>query len=99
MKKNLMFCCFLFAALVVSAQTEEKKWNIGVHGGLSQYNGDIGNGFYNSDQASYGFAGLSMSRYLSKHFDATIFFTRGEVGYINHNAVGTESKPNNFLIR
>src|SRR6187431_3302246 len=99
MKKNLLFCCLFFAALVSTAQSEEKKWNIGFHGGLTQYKGDIGNDFYRSDQASYGFAGLSVSRYLGKHFDASIFFTRGEVGYMDHNTVPTESKPNTFLIR
>ncbi len=85
---------FMFGAF---AQTDEKKWNFGLHGGLVQYNGDLGQGFYQTDQAAYGFGALSISRYLGKHFDASLFFTRGETGYIAHGV--TDAVPNNFLVR
>jgi len=97
MKKILLWsvCLLMYSA---SAQTDEKKWNIGLHGGLAQYRGDIGNGFFNTDQASYGFGGLSLSRYISRHFDASIFFSRGELGYNNFdNKIA--GKPSHFLVR
>ncbi|MBC7495243.1 MAG: hypothetical protein H7221_09570, partial [Flavobacterium sp.] len=47
MKKLILVLCicleFTFSA---NAQTDEKKWNIGLHGGLTQYNGDLGRDWY-----------------------------------------------------
>ena len=99
MKKILLICTIGLSAISTYSQNEEKKLSVGAHGGLIQYSGDIGNDFYRSDQAFYGFAGLSVNRYLGKHFDASLLFTRGEVGYIDHNTVNTLEKPNNFLVR
>jgi OmpA-OmpF porin, OOP family len=100
MKKILLLfaCCFI--AIHTFSQTDEKKWNFGLHGGLMQYSGDLGQGFYKTDQAAYGFAGVSFSRYLGRHFDASMFFTRGEFGYIQQNQPLNElGNPNNFLVR
>src|SRR5690606_18450112 len=97
MKKILLwFICLLFIA--ASAQTDEKKWNVGIHGGLAQYRGDLGNGFFNTDQASYGFAGLSVSAYIARHLDASLFFSRGELGYNNFDNM-IAGRPNHFLVR
>lgn len=65
----------------VGAQTEDEKWNLGIHGGATQYRGDLGNGWYATDQAAYGHVGFSVSRYLSERFDANLYFTRGEAGH------------------
>ena len=54
---------------------------MGFHGGAEQYNGDLGNGFFKTDEALYGFGGLSVSRYLLSHLDLNLFFTKGEMGY------------------
>ncbi|HOZ87633.1 MAG TPA: hypothetical protein PL029_07745, partial [Bacteroidia bacterium] len=100
MKKILLLfaCCFI--AIHTFSQTDEKKWNFGLHGGLMQYSGDLGQGFYKTDQAAYGFAGVSFSRYLGRHFDASLFFTRGEFGYIQRNQPLNElGNPNSFLVR
>lgn len=99
MKKVILICALCIVALSTYAQTDEKKWNIGFHGGLIQYNGDRGQGFYKTDQAAYGFGQISVSRYLSRHFDASVFFTRGELGFIDHNTVATVDAPNSFLVR
>ncbi|MBA2611082.1 MAG: OmpA family protein [Bacteroidetes bacterium] len=99
MKKLLLLCVYCLIAFTTQSQTEEKKWNVGVHGGLIQYSGDIGSDFYKSDQAFYGFAGISASRFLGKHFDVSLGFTRGEVGYIDHTKINTVEIPNNFLVR
>ena len=64
------------------AQTEDAKWNVGIHGGLNSYNGDLGSGFFNTDQAFYGFGGVSVARYLSPHFDVVAQGTFGEVGHV-----------------
>jgi OmpA-OmpF porin, OOP family len=80
MKKIILMSTLYLAALSLFSQTEEKKWNVGFHGGITQYNGDRGMNFYKTDGPAYGFACVSISHYLNDHFDASIFFTRGEVG-------------------
>ena len=67
--------------LTVSAQTEDAKWNFGVHGGWNNYNGDLGNGFFNFDQVSYGFGGVSFARYLTPHIDVVLNGTSGHTGH------------------
>src|SRR5688572_17756263 len=99
MKKVILLLSSCLLAFTASSQTDEKKWNVGLHGGLSEYQGDLGNGFYSTDQASYGFAGLSVSRYLSRHFDASLFFSRGEMGYLDHNKKSAIEDQNHFLLR
>jgi hypothetical protein len=49
--------CFALT-LITNAQTEDKKWNIGLHGGITQYKGDLGSDFYKFDQSWYGFGGI-----------------------------------------
>jgi len=73
MKKLGLFSICLLWALVVDAQTIDKKWNIGLHGGLTQYKGDLGSDFYKTDMAFYGFGGISVSRYIASHFDVNLF--------------------------
>jgi len=79
--KKLLLVMMLFSYITLNAQTADKKWNIGLHGGLEQYNGDIGNGFYATDEPAYGFGGVSFSRYMGKHLDLNLMFTKGELGY------------------
>ncbi|MCW3078493.1 MAG: hypothetical protein JWO32_3102 [Bacteroidetes bacterium] len=82
MKNTLLLsCCFLIAGKI-SAQTIEEKWNVGAHCGITQYSGDLGQGFYSTNQAVYGFAGFSVSRYLTERWDATLLMTSGEAGYL-----------------
>jgi outer membrane protein OmpA-like peptidoglycan-associated protein len=79
MKKLLFICtCLAFTSLTYS-QTEDKKWNFGLHAGSTQYNGDLGNDFYKTNMLQYGFGGLSISRYLSSHLDASLLVTKGTV--------------------
>jgi outer membrane protein OmpA-like peptidoglycan-associated protein len=99
MKKLILLCTYCLLLFNASAQTEEKPWAVGLHGGAIQYSGDLGSSFYTTDQAWYGFAALSVSRYLGKHFDVGLTFTRGEAGFIDHNRIATADQPNNFLLR
>lgn len=100
MKKITMWCAALLLAATSYSQTSDRKWNIGFHGGLTQYNGDRGQHFYATDQAAYGFASVSVSRYLGKHFDASLFLTRGELGNVEPLSPWSPPNDNNhFLIR
>ncbi len=73
------------------AQTDERPWSIGLRGGLNQYNGDRGQGFYQLQQNTYGFAGIQFSRYLSPHFDVAL---TGERGHWSHaEAISSWSTP------
>jgi len=82
MSKRFMFSVGL--AMVIAtlhAQTDERPWSIGLHGGLTQYNGDRGQSFYSLQQNPYGFGGISFSRYLSPHFDVSL---RGQRGHFSN---------------
>lgn len=102
MKKLVLLYTLCLITFAAYAQTEDKKWNLGFYGGITQYNGDKGMNFYGVDQpATYGFASISISRYLSKHFDASMFFTRGELGNTEPHTAWTvpADGPNHFLVR
>lgn len=71
----------LFSVNLSYSQTEEKPWNIGVFAGKSEYNGDLGNGFFNLTKASYNFGALNVSRYLTKSFDVSLYGSYGEHGF------------------
>lgn len=80
--KKLLWVTICFAlTLSLNAQTIDKNWNIGLHGGISQYKGDLGNDFYRIDMELSGIGGLSFSRFISNHFDLNLFVTKGIVGY------------------
>ena len=81
MKKILLLCTCLAFTFISKAQTEDKKWNIGLHSGVTQYQGDLGNNFYKTDKAFYGFGGISVSRYLGRYFDLNFLASKGTIGY------------------
>ncbi len=82
-KKLLLLSIFLAATFSSNAQTDDKRWNVGLHGGIIQYHGDLGHDFYKTNNTMYGFGGISISRYLGRYLDANLFFARGELGYNN----------------
>lgn len=81
MKKVLLLNLILSLSFLSFSQTIDNKWNIGLHGGAMQYNGDLGNDFYRTNKVLYGFYGLSLTRYVSRILDVSAQFTKGEVGY------------------
>lgn len=85
MKKVLLVLMGLAFALSINAQTADKRWNIGLHGGAIQYNGDLGNDFYKTKQAFYGFGGLSFTRFLGNRLDVSLLLTKGETGYMGES--------------
>jgi OOP family OmpA-OmpF porin len=96
MKKLFLLCSCFLAAGTINGQTPDKKWNIGFNGGLTQYNGDRGQSWYTDKQAAYVFGGASVSRYLGRFVDVTLFGNKGEIGNIeplnpgNPGRTGTE---------
>ncbi len=67
--------------LNAGAQDQDRKWNIGLMGGTSEYAGDKGNGFldFNSTTLKQNWvAGLSLTRYLNASFDFSIMATYGK---------------------
>ncbi len=89
MKKKIRNVAMIFISfgliLHASAQTQDKKWNIGLHGGATQYNGDLGNDFYKTNMPFYAFGGLSISRYLASHIDVGLMVNKGTIGYSRDN--------------
>ena len=41
----------------------------------------LGNNFYKTDKAFYGFGGVSVSRYLGRYFDLNFLASKGTIGY------------------
>jgi outer membrane protein OmpA-like peptidoglycan-associated protein len=89
MKKLLLLCICVALTLITNAQTEDKKWNIGLHGGISQYNGDLGKDFYRTHMALYGVGGVSVSRFIGNYFDLNLFVTKGTVGFNRPASIGS----------
>ncbi|MGL5112982.1 MAG: OmpA family protein [Flavobacterium sp.] len=94
MKKLVLLCICIGCTIVSKAQTEEKKWNIGLHAGITQYSGDLGRDWYKTNTNMYGFGGLSVSRYLGKLFDANMLLSKGTIGYHNGTTAGFKSDFN-----
>ncbi len=93
-KKLLLMCLCLGFTFSSIAQTTDKKWNIGLHGGVTQYNGDLGRDWYETTNTAYGFGGISVSRYLGKLFDANLLLTKGTIGYNNGTTAAFKSDFN-----
>ncbi len=80
---------FLLLSLNLHAQTKERKWNLGIMGGISTYAGDLGNGmldFRTRDFEQNLLGGFTVSRYLNASFDATVMGTYGTWGFYNTTA-------------
>jgi outer membrane protein OmpA-like peptidoglycan-associated protein len=80
MKK--FFISFLVFGLVLgaAAQTSSQKWGLGVYAGDSEYNGDLGNGFFKL-YPGYRMGGFFLGRYLSPSFDVALQGDYGSFGF------------------
>lgn len=66
------------------AQSSERKWNVGLIGGISLYSGDLGDNITNFNAEVFRqnwVGGFTFSRYINKSFDATLMGTYGSWGY------------------
>ena len=79
----MLMIMFLGISIIIDAQTQDLRWNIGLHG-FSQFNGGVGNDFYKRDVSMKDLNDLgsvSFSRYLTSHFDVSLTGTKGKVGF------------------
>ncbi len=74
------------------SQTAGRPFAIGLWGGLTQYNGDLGQGFYNSKgQDAQLHIGLTTSWFISSHFDFSMNATLGTLGYYENQVKNFEA--------
>ncbi len=74
----------LLGSINANAQSPERKWNLGLLGGISVYAGDLGNGMtdFTSDVFKQNIiVGATFSRYINPSFDVTLMGTYGSWGY------------------
>jgi outer membrane protein OmpA-like peptidoglycan-associated protein len=82
MKKKYFFLLAFFLIIgIANAQTPDRKWGIGLMGGVNQYNGDLGSSLFQFDKALYGFGSLSLNRYLLPSFNVGLQGSYGDYGY------------------
>lgn len=84
MKKIFLSACLL-ASVALQAQNSENPWNIGLHGGRTEYSGDLGSSFLDFGGPFYGHYGLSLSRYVTPCIDLTLTGTSGDIGFQEEN--------------
>ena len=78
MRKIFLAIVLLCISHQINAQNSDRKWNLGLYGGATQYNGDMGQGFYKTNQPFYGFGAISVGYYLGKYADLQIMGTTGD---------------------
>ncbi len=91
MKKIFILLCVVASCFSAMAQTYERPWNVGIYGGRSEYNGEYGNKFFDVTSKFYGLGALSVSHYLSKHFDIALYGAFGRYGAIGERDVEFKS--------
>lgn len=87
----LSFLAFNLNTTLLTAQTSERPWTIGLHTGNSQYSGDFGSSLLDFEPFQ-GFVGLSAGHYLSSAFDIEV---RGQKG--RHGHWEDDNRTNSFL--
>jgi outer membrane protein OmpA-like peptidoglycan-associated protein len=80
-KVSTLFLLMLSFCLSLSAQTRKHPWQVGIHFGKAEFNGDIGDATINFSKAFYMYGGASFSRYASRSWDFTFIVNYGEIGY------------------
>jgi len=81
--KKLILTLTLCINLIVgaNAQSMERPFSLGIYGGLTQYNGDLGQGIYDFSQTAYGHIGLGVGWYVNPHWDFAMNASFGDIGY------------------
>ena len=81
MKRLLLTSLILFSILSGFAQTNERRTALSLYGGVIQYNGELGNQFFDTDNLRPSFA-LSVSKYLSPSFNMGLSYFYGDVEFV-----------------
>lgn len=93
MKKLVFTLSLALLALAMQAQTKTHKNNLAAGGGIEQYNGDLGNSFFDFEEEWYGLARLAYSRYLGRSLDVQAYATIGEIGRCFDGVLRPEDPP------
>lgn len=94
MKNSIFVLAFLTLLFNASAQTKERRNHLSAGFGFQQYNGDLGNTFYSTDEEWYGVGRLSFSRYINRSFDLHLFGTLGDYGHCNEDEINNPGALN-----
>jgi outer membrane protein OmpA-like peptidoglycan-associated protein len=81
MKKLIIVCVLTLTSMLGFSQTAKRPQAIGGFVGLTQYNGDLGQGFFGKGQASYAHIGFNYSHYITPNADFISNLSFGSVGY------------------
>lgn len=80
LKQLLLMLVLSVFIISANAQSNERKWNVGLIGGISLYSGDLGDNITNFNSEVFNqnwVGGFTFSRYINKSFDATLMGTYG----------------------
>lgn len=112
LKKALLIAFTGISLISVQAQTSQNRLALGLQVGLSEYSGDLGNGFGQFSLKSRpvqgttkgsnpGFSGLTLAYYLNSNVDLTFTMNYGEWGYYltDDNSFNTRFRSNDLSIR
>lgn len=81
MKKLMIVCVCTLATMLGFSQTAKRPQAIGGFIGLTQYNGDLGQGFFGKGKASHAHIGFNFSHYITSNVDFITNLSFGSVGY------------------
>jgi Outer membrane protein and related peptidoglycan-associated (lipo)proteins len=100
MKRLFLLFAFICLGAASFAQNTENRWAVGLFGGKTEYNGDLGNGFFNFNKAFYPIGAISLNRYINSSFNLGIFASYGDYGYKKDNTLnffGTKTDASMLL--
>lgn len=81
MKKILSILLLSIIATNAYSQSKSEPWTLGIHVGAQQYNGELGNQFFDFVDHYNGLAGFSIGHYLGSSFDLGIDVTIGDIKF------------------
>lgn len=90
MKKILFILLVSFVSFSAFSQNKSEPWTLGIHVGAQQYNGELGNQFFDFIDHYNGLGGFSIGHYLSPSFDLALDVTIGDIKFY-------EERPNGNL--
>lgn len=88
MKKLTFILLVTFLSLTAYSQSKSEPWTLGIHVGAQQYNGELGNQFFDFIDHYNGLAGFSVGHYLSPSFDLALDVTLGDIKFFEERAGG-----------
>jgi OOP family OmpA-OmpF porin len=99
MKKLLTFLFLVTMVTSLSGQTSDKRWSLGLMGGKTEYEGDLGNTMFRFNPF-YGLGAISINHYMSPSFDISVQGELGNMGFDNGTDVFLAKKIDaSFLLK